>query len=693
VYYGDITRHFNNGSDVNIARNGAFGINEEGDWVTPYTLHLTDPTKMFIGYKNVWRGKNIRGVPVWTKISDNLGNNNTTNMRIVEQSPVNPDVFYAARWDKKLFRSDNVNADVVNWITIALPSNETPSAIRPNPFDENLVYMALNGKIYKSVNRGDAWTDISGSLPNVEYTSIAYYKNSLEGLYISSDIGVFYKDSTMSDWVNYSAKLPVDASIREIEICYNATTNEKDLITAGTFGRGVWMSPVWRINPDAAFVSDITMVPTTGAVQFKDLSAGVPSSWHWIFEGGSLATSTDKNPVVNYNTAGTYDVKLVVENSVGSDSVLFENYITVSSTLLPVAGFYSSNTAPCNGYSVNFYDTTQFSPTSWNWEFEPNTINFLNGTSATSQNPVVQFNQNTAYNVKLTATNPNGANSITRMNYIHVGGYLIPFEEDFESGLDSKSWTVVNPDNETTWAVRDVNGNSGGSKAAYMNLFVYYRMNQRDQLISPTMNFEGFSKVFLSFDHAYAQRLNQKDSLIVYVSQNCGDTWKRVWANGPNGSGIFETAPSTSDEFIPTVADDWCGNGWGAQCTELDLSELAGLSNCRIMFECYNKLGNNLYIDNVFVSNYGVGISETANSGFTVTPNPSDGRFIIEWSGKSEATIELYNAAGQQIYATRANTGSGIFTKELNLNQIPSGLYFFKVETSDKTYYQKIVIR
>jgi PKD repeat protein len=358
---------------------------------------------------------------------------------------------------------------------------------------------------------------------------------------------------------------------------------------------------------------------------------------------------------------------------------------------LPVAGFYASNTTPCSAEVVVFTDTTQFSPVSWNWQFSPNTVSFVNGTSGTSQNPEVVFNTNGSYHVTLTATNSNGDNTVLKNNYIRAGGFIIPFEEDFESGLDAKSWTVNNPDNELTWGVRDVNGNTPGSKAAYMNLFVYYKMNQRDQLISPSLNFEGFDNVSLSFEHAYAQRFNQKDSLIVYTSFDCGDTWKRVYASAPNGSGIFETAPTTSDEFIPTIADDWCGNGWGASCIELNLNDLAGRSGCKIMFETYNKLGNNLYIDNVLVSNSGVGINEVAKSGFRVSPNPSEGNFTLEWAGDTDALISMYNAAGQMVYSTHAKPH--YFVENVNLKGLNPGLYFIKIETKTQTWHQKMVIK
>ena len=80
---------------------------------------------------------------------------------------------------------------------------------------------------------------------------------------------------------------------------------------------------------DAAFSADIT----SGFIQninFTDNSAGSGiTSWHWDFGDGT--TSDEQNPVHKYNTAGTYTVSLIISNSIFSDTVIMENYITVKS--------------------------------------------------------------------------------------------------------------------------------------------------------------------------------------------------------------------------------------------------------------------------------------------------------------------------------------------------------------------------
>jgi PKD repeat protein len=81
--------------------------------------------------------------------------------------------------------------------------------------------------------------------------------------------------------------------------------------------------------PIADFEASATSVPVGGTVDFTDLSANVPNSWEWTFEGGTPNTATDQNPSVVYNTAGTYEVTLVASNAYGDDTEIKTGYITV----------------------------------------------------------------------------------------------------------------------------------------------------------------------------------------------------------------------------------------------------------------------------------------------------------------------------------------------------------------------------
>jgi len=82
--------------------------------------------------------------------------------------------------------------------------------------------------------------------------------------------------------------------------------------------------------PIANFTASATDINIGNSVTFTDTSLENPTSWSWTFPGGTPGTSTAQNPVVQYNTVGTYDVTLVATNAQGSDTETKVNYITVS---------------------------------------------------------------------------------------------------------------------------------------------------------------------------------------------------------------------------------------------------------------------------------------------------------------------------------------------------------------------------
>ena len=81
----------------------------------------------------------------------------------------------------------------------------------------------------------------------------------------------------------------------------------------------------------------------------------------------------------------------------------------------PVADFVVNNTNPITLEGVTFTDTSTNTPTSWAWVFD-------GGTPATStdQNPNVSYSSPGVYTVTLTATNADGSDGETKVNYITV---------------------------------------------------------------------------------------------------------------------------------------------------------------------------------------------------------------------------------------------------------------------------------
>jgi PKD repeat protein len=77
----------------------------------------------------------------------------------------------------------------------------------------------------------------------------------------------------------------------------------------------------------AGFTGLPTRVVPGHSVSFADTTTGNTTTWNWSFPGGTPDVSTEKNPVITYETVGTYDVKLIVSDGFSTDSIFSVGYI------------------------------------------------------------------------------------------------------------------------------------------------------------------------------------------------------------------------------------------------------------------------------------------------------------------------------------------------------------------------------
>lgn len=357
-----------------------------------------------------------------------------------------------------------------------------------------------------------------------------------------------------------------------------------------------------------------------------------------------------------------------------------------------VQGAFTSDVmVACVADEIGFYDTSAGIPDSWEWQFEPPTVSFEQGTDANSKDPVVRFDAVGNYSVELIVGNENGGDTIQQTNYVTIGSEAGYFDDNFESGAFTQgSWRVENPDNSNTWEIFYISGN-GGSVAAGVNFRDYFSIMQRDRLISKPFDLTNYNDANLSFDHAYAQNASYTqvtDSLIVLVSADCGETWERIAAFGEDGSGNFATHQPAEEVFWPEEAEDWCGNGWGSNCNSIDLSAWAGMNDVRIAFETVSFYGNPLIIDNIIISQF-VGEAELDNPIYQVEVFPNPAKDVIHVNLNADLQqekihIQLFDAQGRLMYDTFS-------VGDLQLNRAENwkaGLYLLQI-TGEQIQMQK----
>jgi len=106
-----------------------------------------------------------------------------------------------------------------------------------------------------------------------------------------------------------------------------------------------------------------------------------------------------------------------------------------------LADFEADNTTPTTADDVHFTDLSAGNPSTWSWEFTPNTVSYMDGTSSTSQNPVVRFNSSGLYTVELTASNFGGSNTMTKTDYIDASAAQLAPIADFEADITAPELT------------------------------------------------------------------------------------------------------------------------------------------------------------------------------------------------------------------------------------------------------------
>ncbi len=535
---------------------------------------------------------------------------------------------------------------------------------------------------------------------NTQYASAGYsYKanyddpNSMRTYYQYKDgISPYYKTfgGGRNRWGDYSTAC-VDP-VNDIDFWALQEYAEQEV---GSSKWGTWWAQVKpSFVPVADFKSNEILIPVGETVNFTDLTVGVPSQWEWTFESAIPETSGAQNPAaVLYPEEGVFAVSLIATNNLGTDTIIKSTQITANYSILPEVAFVANKEIVCTGNPVLFTDQTQYSPNQWEWQFDPSTITFVNGTDQTSQNPEVIFDIAGNYAVTLKSWNLNGESELTKFDMIAAGGYQPWFAEEFEiDGFDRHHWTIENPDNSNSWEIFEVGGNTPGNKAAGIN-FSDYLIGKRDRLISAPFNLTNMTSAWLEFQHAYAKKYEPlADSLIVYVSADCGENWTRVFADSEDGSGNFATHELT-DDFWPETTSDWCGSGWGASCITINLENWLGQADIRIAFESFSAIGNPLFIDNINISQY-VGIEDeiSKENKIIVFPNPADENFTISLPPESGFTeLQLQNYLGQIVFSSSVDDK----TNSIEIQRDPkwkAGAYFLKLTGTKQTISKKVIL-
>ena len=247
-FYGTIMRsNLKTGKTRRIAPKAKDGEPPlRGQWLAPFQLSEHNSQIVYHGMQYVFRSLD-RGEN-WQRISPDLtgydpqrqGNISFSTITSLSESPLQFGLLYVGTDDGRLQMTNNGGQD---WQPIdkALPVKWV-SRVVASKYDVGTVYVSLNGKrdddfqayLYRSVDFGQNWQDISNNLPGGPINVIREDPWRKNVLYVGTDLGVFVSDDLGENWYVLGTGLPI-TFVHDFVV----QKPEKTAVIA-THGRGVF---------------------------------------------------------------------------------------------------------------------------------------------------------------------------------------------------------------------------------------------------------------------------------------------------------------------------------------------------------------------------------------------------------------------------------------------------------------------
>ena len=457
-------------------------------------------------------------------------------------------------------------------------------------------------------------------------------------------------------------------------------------------------------NPPSAAFTVGEETTCSGLVSFNDESTDVPQSWLWDFGDGN--TSTDQNPVHQYEEEGTYSVTLTVSNTLGEDQVSQSDLIIYDIPNDP-------ETTPASGCAGETIQLSAASPDGYQILWMDNEENQI---ALGDELEVVLGSQDEVYFAQ---------------NYseLPLTQFVGPETEDFGTGGLHGTDFVGTVDFEVTEAVviesALVISGSPGSRT----IDLYSGPGASGEIIQTVVvdiDFTGSGRIDLGFvveePGVYSFGLNQAN----LYRNNSGPNYPYeeesgiftiiVSSAGPEYYYYFYDlevkTPGCVSEPVEVLAEvtgeaaftfeseentvSFFDNSPDANSWSWNFGD-GNTSNEQNPVHTYAEPGT--YTVTLIV-NDGCSITEEINvntlsteegnaEGIALYPNPASDRLFIETTGRKKVNFILLDVSGKEVLAQPIITGR----HEIDVRDLSSGIYFARVlEDNQVIYRSKITI-
>jgi photosystem II stability/assembly factor-like uncharacterized protein len=291
---------------------------QTGDWTAPVIFDPSNQSTIYFGFKDIFatydQGSSFVNLTHTTPFSGGA-----TCLAI---APSSSNVIYAA--DKGTIYN-TLNAGTT-WTNVRgnLP-NLAITDIAVDPRDSMVVYVTLSGytdgsKLFMSTTGGTTWINISSDLPNLPANCIAIDSSTPGAMFVGTDIGVYYTDSSQTGWTIYNTGLP-NVIIDDLEVNWGNYN-----IRAATFGRGVWECKLKKDKP-----TGVTSIDPAKAVGIRVFPNPTTNNWRLLFQkqqptsysvkvtdlAGRIVLVQENKDLIDATklASGVYNIEVIVDDA------------------------------------------------------------------------------------------------------------------------------------------------------------------------------------------------------------------------------------------------------------------------------------------------------------------------------------------------------------------------------------------